>query len=423
MKVKYLIIGGGITGLSFAANLPEGSYCILEKEKSVGGYCRTIKEDGFVWDYAGHFFHFSDARIRRRFEGLLDSDEVVYNRKNTKVYYKGQYVDYPFQYNIHQLPKDEFIDCLVGLFGEQGGDRPQNFEDMLYRKYGQAISEKFLIPYNEKLYACRLNSLDVNAMGRFFPESKPEEIVRGFKERQKGTYNDEFLYPKGGAEAFVAEVCRGLDKERVLTGTEVLRIDLRRREVCTGEETFRYEYLVNTMPLDEFLRRASVGHSIDFGYNQVLVFNMGFDSGPDGIGYHWIYYPSNDVCFYRVGFYNNILHDRRMSLYVEVGFGRGQDVRGEEWEERVLEDLRKVGVITRQRLVASNHVIMRPAYVHITEKSQREIAGVLDRLGKENVFSIGRYGAWRYCSIEDCIRQADGLWDSMRRRIDGQHIR
>lgn len=36
MYTKYLIIGGGITGLSFAANLQENDYYIIEKEDNVG---------------------------------------------------------------------------------------------------------------------------------------------------------------------------------------------------------------------------------------------------------------------------------------------------------------------------------------------------------------------------------------------------
>ena len=41
-NVKYLIIGAGISGLTFA-NYADGDYLIVEKEDEVGGYCRTIK--------------------------------------------------------------------------------------------------------------------------------------------------------------------------------------------------------------------------------------------------------------------------------------------------------------------------------------------------------------------------------------------
>jgi NADH:ubiquinone oxidoreductase subunit 2 (subunit N) len=31
----------------------------------LGGYCKTVKRDGFVWDYSGHFFHFKHPEIER----------------------------------------------------------------------------------------------------------------------------------------------------------------------------------------------------------------------------------------------------------------------------------------------------------------------------------------------------------------------
>ncbi len=62
-NVKYLIIGAGISGPTFA-NYADGDYLIVEKEDEVGGYCRTIKEKDYVWDYAGHFFHFSTDEFK-----------------------------------------------------------------------------------------------------------------------------------------------------------------------------------------------------------------------------------------------------------------------------------------------------------------------------------------------------------------------
>ena len=52
-----IIIGGGVTGISYAA-FTSNPYMLIEKEKECGGYCRTIARNGFVWDYSGHFFHF-----------------------------------------------------------------------------------------------------------------------------------------------------------------------------------------------------------------------------------------------------------------------------------------------------------------------------------------------------------------------------
>ena len=107
-----------------------------------------------------------------------------------------------------------------------------------------------------------------------------------------------------------------------------------------------------------------------YSYNQVLVFNLGFDhKGPEGI--HWIYFPGSEFCFYRVGFYDNILGTDRMSLYVEIGYPFDKRFTPKEIEtikDQTLLDLRKAGIIKGQKLISSHKVILDPAYVHITKR-------------------------------------------------------
>ena len=52
---------------------------------------------------------------------------------------------------------------------------------------------------------------------------------------------------------------------------------------------------------------------------------------------------------------------------------------------------------------------MDPAYVHITEKSLRDVSVKKGLLEKSNAYSIGRYGSWTYCSIEDGMVEAQEL--------------
>ena len=108
----------------------------------------------------------------------MADEEIVSQVKNTKIYYKGEYIDYPFQTNIHQLEKKECIDCLYDLFNKKEKSNYDSFLDMLYGKFGKSIVEKFLKPYNEKLYACDLNKLDKDAMGRFFPYANINQIIK-----------------------------------------------------------------------------------------------------------------------------------------------------------------------------------------------------------------------------------------------------
>ena len=92
-STKYLIIGAGISGLTFANYIKE-DYLIIEKEDEVGGYCRTIKRGDYVWDYAGHFFHFSTDEFKKRFIDSVKKDEIIYKDKNTKIIYNNNLVSY-----------------------------------------------------------------------------------------------------------------------------------------------------------------------------------------------------------------------------------------------------------------------------------------------------------------------------------------
>ena len=247
-EIDSLIIGAGISGLTYAGHC-KNEYLIVEKDKSPGGMCRTFYQDGYVWDYAGHFFHFKTDEIRRYFESRIPKNQIVSCKKNTKIFYKGEYIDYPFQMNIHQLPKDEFIECLYDLHFRNKLDKYDSFEKMLYVKFGKGITEKFLKPYNEKLYACDLDMLDVDAMGRFFPYASEAEIIRNMKENNQCSYNDFFEYPKSGAQQFVDILLADIEKKRLLLGVAVKSIDLMTHTAyLSNGETVLYKKLINTKP-------------------------------------------------------------------------------------------------------------------------------------------------------------------------------
>lgn len=102
---------------------------------------------------------------------------------------------------------------------------------MLYGKFGKSIVEKFLKPYNEKLYAINLEELDVEAMGRFFPYANKEEIINNMKNKSINSYNSSFLYPKNGAASFIDILYNKLDKEKILLNTEINKIDLAKKRL------------------------------------------------------------------------------------------------------------------------------------------------------------------------------------------------
>lgn len=404
LKTETLIIGGGITGLSAAAFLGKDSdYVVLEGSPVVGGYCKTIERSGFVWDYSGHFFHFRNSDIKSYVMENMDC-EVVEVQKITDIDYQGTIVDFPFQYNIQQLPTEDFIECLVDMY-KVGQVDNTSFKSFIKSSLGAATCEKFLIPYNEKLYATDLDNLDADAMGRFFPKTiNFSELMERISAKERYiSYNDSFIYPVKGAYEFVKSILTRVDESKIKTNCQALDIDPINKIVQTTTGPIQYERLISTMPFDKLLNAMGLNGST-LSSNKVAVFNLGFDKGTD-IKSHWRYFPGDQV-FYRIGFYNNILDQERMSLYVEIGLQSDQIIDEQSLLKQVLVDLKSSGVIVDQELIDHEFIVMNPAYVHITKDSEERYANWCQEYNPLGIHSVGRYGSWTYCSIEDNIIQA-----------------
>ncbi len=421
-SVRTLIVGAGITGLATAAALSgsgDADYLVLEGDTEIGGWCKTVKKEGFVWDYSGHFFHFKHPEIEQFLRDRMPGQRIRVVQKKSFISYKGALVDFPFQKNIHQLPQAEFIDCLHDVYLARSSDvkrdapaPERNFKEMLMARFGESICEKFLFPYNEKLYACDLATLDKDAMGRFFPYADLTDIVRNMKQPDNASYNATFTYPEGGAIEYVRALAGEVPAAAIALEERLVAVDLERKVARTNRREIRFERLVSSAPFNQFVAMCGLDHDpAAWAWNKVLVYNFGFDAkGQKDV--HWAYYPARDTAFYRTGWYDNIFDADRLSLYVEVGFPKDAVLDAgavKAMRDRVLADLRREGVVTTQRLVAEHSVVLDPAYVHITKQSIAEHRRLAALLEARDVWSLGRYGRWTYCAIEDNIVEAREL--------------
>ncbi len=411
-----LIIGAGVSGISYAT-FTNNEYKMFEATSEIGGYCKTIKRNGFVWDYAGHFFHFRDEGLKELVCREIAPKTLKKVAKNTKIFYKDSYIDFPFQKNIHQLPKDEFIECLYDLFNTDETIEIKSFKDMVYANLGKGIAEKFLIPYNEKLYACDLDNLDHEAMGRFFPKANKEEIILNFKKNNTKSYNDFFVYPEGGAIEYINSLYANVDNSKVAFNEKIISIDLENKLAKTNKGTeIKYDNLISTMPFPKLLDICGIDYEkSDYTWNKVLVFNLGFNKKGKDTESSWVYIPNKDVCFYRLGFYDNIMQTSKMSLYIEMGFPSDFEIEDtDKYLQQVLADLKKIGVVNDEELIDYESLIMDPAYVHINKKGMSSVEKFKNELAQNDVYSIGRYGSWTYCSIEDNIIEGRDLAEKLK---------
>lgn len=194
-------------------------------------------------------------------------------------------------------------------------------------------------------------------------------------------------------------------------GEEIIGIDRENHLAQTNKNIIHYEKMINTVSLKNFVRLAGVEEYIgNMSCNKVLVFNLGFDKKSKYDDIHWMYIPDESINFYRIGFYDNILNYDKLSMYVEIGYKENEFVDINRQLQMTLENLKYIGIISDHVLRAYHYCIMEPAYVHISQETKRSTEFLMKILAESDIYSIGRYGAWKYCSIEDCLIDADNLF-------------
>ncbi|MCX5782800.1 MAG: FAD-dependent oxidoreductase, partial [Elusimicrobia bacterium] len=327
---EIIIIGAGLTGTSLGYFLKK-DFVILEKEKVPGGLCRSIKIDGFTFDYSGHFLHLHQNKTKQLLKNLLENNLREIQRKSW-IYEFDRFIPFPFQANLYYLPEKIKKECLQGFIHRPKRNN-QNFYNWSLSTFGSGITKHFMKPYNEKLWTVSSKILSSDWAAPFVPQPALKDIINGTRNKQTKSfgYNEYFFYPiKGGIQSIADAFCEKVSNIKL--GTSCLKIDYKRNiiEASNGKK-YNYQFLVSTQPLVKLLESiinlpGEIRSAAEkLRWNSVVCFNVGVkEDGNSKLagGKHWIYIPEKKYPFYRVGFYKNIMPSscpkNASSMYIEV---------------------------------------------------------------------------------------------------------
>jgi protoporphyrinogen oxidase len=417
---QTLIIGGGLAGLSAAWQLGPAA-TVLEAGPGVGGLCRSYHRDGYTFDVSGHLLHFRRSAVRRFVADRLPG-QLARHRRRAFVHFQGRRVHYPFQAHLFELPPRVRDECLRDFFkaaGEKaaGAATPGDFEGWLRHHFGDGIVRHFLGPYNRKMWRVPLRRIDPAWATWAIPVPTPaqiQEAARPGAQLQLG-YNTVFFYPRaGGIGVLAAALARG--NARLHLGEKVVGIDLRRRRAETlSGRSYEFEKLVSTAPLPELvgmtrgLPPAVTAAAEKLRCVQICIANVGV-ARPAASAEHWLYFPEPSYPFYRVGITTNVERSlapagcHTLSVEATLPFGARTGCR-ERWGA-VRRGLERAGLLERGEEPAVVDLIHVPhAYVLFDRHRARVLPAILSELESRGVYSIGRYGAWEYGTMEDALRQ------------------
>jgi len=413
-----LIAGGGLTGLVAAERLAHGGTpaVVLERETEAGGACRSLEAEGYTFDHTGHLLHVQRAETETYLAELGVWERLAIHDRRASVVIGGHTTPYPVQIHTHGLAPEVRRDCLLGFiraWARDGGSEPADFREWVLERFGDGLARHFFFPYNSKLYRAEPEDLSLDWVGRYVPKPKIEEVVDGALGLHDAAvgYNATFRYPRsGGIRLLPDAVAERVPDLRL--GREIVRIHLREKWLeLAGGERLEWECLLSTIALPALLDRLldelpeEVAHARrSLRWVRVLNLALGVE-GEAPSAEHWLYFPDEELPYYRVGFpsnHGNLAPAGCHTVSVELSLdpGSGDVEASADAAERALVEH---GLLDPASVRVRRLTVIDPAYV-VFDHARREAVAVLRRfLGDRGVVLAGRWAEWKYSAMEDAV--------------------
>lgn len=312
MKMKYLILGAGPSGLTLANRLKqmgETSFFVLEKEKEAGGLCRSAQVDGSPFDIGGgHFLDVRRPKVNEFLFQFMPEEEWDKFDRDSRIAVNGDVISHPIEANIWQMKLENQVEYLksIAVAGcNLKEEMPQEFVSWIYWKLGDKIAENYMIPYNQKMFGEDLNQLGTYWLEKLPNVSFEETLLSCLTKKAYGEQpgHAQFFYPKkyGYGELWLrmAEEIKG----QIQYDASVHAIDFDTNTVTTKEgETYSADVIISTIPWMEFAKitgmpqelKEKIGH-LKYSSVQTAYFPDNLDTEAQ-----WIYYPDPELSYHRI---------------------------------------------------------------------------------------------------------------------------
>jgi len=432
MRPNIGILGGGLAGLTIAAHLDQECE-VLEKESRGGGHCQTVQEEGFTYDAGGPHIIFSRDQQMVDYMVSLLGDNVHRARRNSKVFYKGRYVKYPFENGLFDLDPQDRFECLYHYIKNDYPPPKTNFKEWIYHHFGKGLAEKYLIPYNEKIWNVPAEELGLEWVEGRVPKPPMEDVIKAAVgvETEGYTHQLYFNYPAhGGIESLPRAM--GQKVSTIVSDFSVQRIWKENKRWCVsnGAETRCYDKIICTIPIQE-LAHAMEGTPADIiaavdslRYNSLMTVAVGLDADrlPD---YSSIYVPDPDVRFHRLSFPglfspHNVPRGRSI-IEAEITTNPG-DGTHEMTDGEILTDV--IGDLEAMSLLRPSEVcygrVWRTQYGYVVQDDnyRRHLKHARAHFEQLGIPLCGRVAEFEYINMDVCIDRGRKLASRLNRDLN-----
>lgn len=420
------ILGGGISGITLQRFLKHPSE-VLEAASAPGGLCRTFWKEGFGYDVGGHILFSKQQHINELVDQIL-GENINHCRRANYVLFKGRYVKYPFENDLAALDLEDRYECLIDYL-KADFPKPTNFAEWMHYSFGRGITERYLAPYNRKIWKMEPAEMGVEWVERI-PKPPMEDVVKSALGIPTEGYTHQlyFRYPlHGGIESLVkAMITKGA---KVQCGAKVQAISKNGHgwKVTDDRQTHSYDHLVIAFPIHDAIKcfpdaPYEVKQAVsNLRYNVIRTALIAVNN-KSLLDKSAVYIPDPEVLPHRVcymGFFSpHMVQPGASSLLAEIT-SRPSDLVDMTSDgvilERVVNDLDRIGVIGKTDVTVTDLRRFEYAYPVYDLNYTRNRAIIHNYFASLGVDLLGRFAEFDYINSDECIRRALVLAEKLNR--------
>jgi len=401
---------------------------VWEREQQPGGLARTFEHQGQLFDAGAHRLHAHQASFVHQLQQDLGL-QLHSVRAPSGIRERGRTFAFPPRPGQMLLSQGALgiptllLDLLVSRLGRS---RAGDLEAALRRRFGRRLSERFLLPYNQKLWGSPPSQLAASAATRRLAGlSLPRMLGEALGLMEPEHLEGSFLYPEAGIGQLADALAAALPAGSLRLGSEVTTLDCSQGRIVGlhvhGTRPIRVEGpVVSTIPLPRLVQ--ALGANMDpaaqdaargLRYRHLrLVF---LRLAQASVSSHaTLYFPEPGVCFTRVSEPRNrsaaMAPPGETGLLAEVACDPGDPIHrlpDEILARRVIDDLAAVGLVRPQRLLSWSHRRLPCAYPVPALDAPERLARIKQALAPlENLAWLGRTGAFAYEHLHHQLKHA-----------------
>lgn len=440
LHTDILIIGSGPTGLGAATRLHQHGHkdwILVDKFGEPGGLSQTdTTPEGFLFDMGGHviFSHYAyfDDLLNRAVGG---PEAWELHQRVSYVWLKNRWIPYPFQNNLFSLDENDKIDCLNGLIDahtSESTQKPRTFDEWIVRNMGMGIANLFMRPYNFKVWAYPPETMHCNWLGERVAlvdlKKVTSNVIRNKPDEGWGP-NAQFRFPKtGGTGSIWKKVADMLPHENLFYNKRLTSIDFEKKTAFFADgSTCLYNKLLTTSHLNQTLTWfGQTDLAAYLKYSSTHIIGLGIRGENPHDKKCWMYYPEENCPYYRCTVFSHYaegncpqadtklptlqLADEKLEFSKEPQSGPYWSLMFEVSESDMKpvgskEEIRREtiqGAIATKLIAPETEIVSiyykRLARGYPTPSLERDNGVVegLKVLREKDVWSRGRFGAWKY---------------------------